>query len=110
MAGGGFKAGLFCVGWPTSEFGGMGLEGAVRLGMRRELEAIDDEAERERAYEAMVAMAYERGSGINMASYGEIDDVIDPADSRRWISQLFGPGSGEWWTSPGKRRPFVDAW
>ncbi len=110
MAGGGFKAGLFCVGWPTSEFGGMGLEGAVRLGMRRELEAIDDEAERERAYEAMVAMAYERGSGINMASYGEIDDVIDPADSRRWISQLLGPGAGEWWTSPGKRRPFVDAW
>jgi acetyl-CoA carboxylase carboxyltransferase component len=110
MAGGGFKAGLFCVGWPTSEFGGMGLEGAVRLGMRRELEAIDDEAERERAYEAMVAMAYERGSGINMASYGEIDDVIDPADSRRWIAQLFGEGSGEWWRRPGKRRPFVDAW
>jgi acetyl-CoA carboxylase carboxyltransferase component len=110
MAGGGFKAGLFCVGWPTSEFGGMGLEGAVRLGMRRELEAIEDEAERERAYETMVAMAYERGSGINMASYGEIDDVIDPADSRRWISQLLGPGAGEWWTSPGKRRPFVDAW
>jgi acetyl-CoA carboxylase carboxyltransferase component len=110
MAGGGFKAGLFCVGWPTSEFGGMGLEGAVRLGMRRELEAIEDETERERAYEAMVAAAYDRGSGINMASYGEIDDVIDPADSRRWISQLFAPGSGEWWTSPGKRRPFVDAW
>jgi acetyl-CoA carboxylase carboxyltransferase component len=110
MAGGGFKAGLFCVGWPTSEFGGMGLEGAVRLGMRRELEAIEDEAERERAYEAMVATAYERGSGINMAAYGEIDDVIDPADSRRWISQLLGDGSTEWWKRPGKRRPFVDAW
>jgi acetyl-CoA carboxylase carboxyltransferase component len=110
MAGGGFKAGLFCVGWPTSEFGGMGLEGAVRLGMRRELEAIDDEAERERAYEAMVAMAYERGSGINMAAYGEIDDVIDPADSRRWIDTLFTDASGEWWKHPGKRRPFVDTW
>ncbi len=110
MAGGGFKAGLFCVGWPTSEFGGMGLEGAVRLGMRRELEAIEDEAERERAYESMVAMAYERGSGINMASYGEIDDVIDPADSRRWIATLFTDSSGEWWKRPGKRRPFVDAW
>jgi acetyl-CoA carboxylase carboxyltransferase component len=110
MAGGGFKAGLFCVGWPTSEFGGMGLEGAVRLGMRRELEAIEDEAERERAYEAMVAAAYERGGGINMASYGEIDDVIDPADSRRWIAQLFAEDSGEWWRGPGKRRPFVDAW
>jgi acetyl-CoA carboxylase carboxyltransferase component len=45
-----------------------------------------------------------------MAAYGEIDDVIDPADSRRWINQLFAPGSGEWWTHPGKRRPAVDAW
>ena len=110
MAGGGFKAGLFCVGWPTSEFGGMGLEGAVRLGMRRELEAIEDPAERERAFEATVAAAYERGQGINMAAYGEIDDVIDPADSRRWIEMLFSEGSGEWWKRAGKRRPFVDAW
>jgi len=110
MAGGGFKAGLFCVGWPTSEFGGMGLEGAVRLGMRRELEAIEDPAERERAYETMVAAAYERGGGINMAAYGEIDDVIDPADSRRWIAQLFTEHSGEWWMRPGKRRSFIDTW
>ena len=63
MAGGGFKAPLFTVAWPTSEFGAMGLEGAVRLGMRRELEAIEDEAERERVFEAMVAAAYERGRG-----------------------------------------------
>ncbi len=110
MAGGGFKAGLFCVGWPTSEFGGMGLEGAVRLGMRRELEAIEDPDERERVFEATVAAAYERGQGINMAAYGEIDDVIDPADSRRWIRQLFSERIGEWWTRPGKRRPAVDAW
>src|SRR5205807_10398966 len=89
MAGGGFKAPLFCVGWPTSEFGGMGLEGAVRLGMRRELEAIEDPDERERAFQAAVAAAYEHGQGINMAAYGEIDDVIDPADSRRWIAMLF---------------------
>jgi acetyl-CoA carboxylase carboxyltransferase component len=107
MAGGGFKAGLFCVGWPTSEFGGMGLEGAVRLGMRRELEAIDDPVERERTYDAMVAAAYERGGAINMAAYGEIDDVIDPADSRRWIDQLFTGRAGE---GPTKRRPAVDAW
>jgi acetyl-CoA carboxylase carboxyltransferase component len=110
MAGGGFKAGLFCVGWPTAEFGGMGLEGAVRLGMRRELEAIEDAEERERAYEAMVAAAYERGGAINMAAYGEIDDVIDPADSRRWIAQLLQDQPGEWWRRPGKRRPMVDAW
>ncbi|HYB24169.1 MAG TPA: carboxyl transferase domain-containing protein, partial [Solirubrobacteraceae bacterium] len=110
MAGGGFKAPLFTVAWPTSEFGGMGLEGAVRLGMRRELDAIADEAERERAFQAMVAAAYERGRGLNMAAYGEIDDVIDPADSRRWIATLFDGHDGRWWERAGKKRPFVDAW
>ena len=110
MAAGGFKAPLFVVGWPTSEFGGMGLEGAVRLGMRRELEAIADLDERDRVFEATVAAAYERGQGINMAAYGEIDDVIDPVDSRRWIATLLDGTSGEWWTRPGKRRPNVDAW
>jgi acetyl-CoA carboxylase carboxyltransferase component len=110
MAGGGFKAGLFCVGWPTSEFGAMGLEGAVRLGMRRELEAIEDPEERDRAFQATVAAAYDRGQGINMAAYFEIDDVIDPADSHRWIDMLFSDDSGLWWKRPGKRRPNVDAW
>jgi acetyl-CoA carboxylase carboxyltransferase component len=110
MAGGGFKAPLFTVAWPTSEFGGMGLEGAVRLGMRRELDAIEDEQERERLFEQMVAAAYERGRGLNMAAYGEIDDVIDPADSRRWIATLFEEHSGQWWRREGKKRPFVDAW
>jgi acetyl-CoA carboxylase carboxyltransferase component len=110
MAGGGFKAPLFTVAWPTSEFGAMGLEGAVRLGMRRELEAIEDEDERERVFQATVAAAYERGRGVNMAAYGEIDDVIDPADSRRWIATLFEEGSGDWRRRPGKKRPNIDAW
>jgi acetyl-CoA carboxylase carboxyltransferase component len=110
MAGGGFKAPLFTVGWPTSEFGGMGLEGAVRLGMRRELDAIEDPSERARTFDAMVAAAYERGKGISMAEYGEIDDVIDPADTRRWIAMLFDGHSGEWWRRPGKARPHVDTW
>jgi acetyl-CoA carboxylase carboxyltransferase component len=110
MAGGGFKAPQFTVAWPTSEFGGMGLEGAVRLGMRRELDAIEDAEERERLYEQMVAAAYERGQGVNMAAYGEIDDVIDPADSRRWIATLFDQHSGRWWRREGKKRAFVDAW
>jgi acetyl-CoA carboxylase carboxyltransferase component len=110
MAGGGFKAPLFTVGWPTSEFGGMGLEGAVRLGMRRELDAIDDADERERLFETMVAAAYERGRGLNMAAYGEIDDVIDPADTRRWIATLFDADATPWWRRPGKARPYVDAW
>jgi acetyl-CoA carboxylase carboxyltransferase component len=110
MAGGGFKAPLFTVGWPTSEFGAMGLEGAVRLGMRRELAAIEDPTERERALEAAVAAAYDRGKGVSMAEYFEIDDVIDPADTRRWIRMLFDRGSGEWWRRPAKKRPHIDAW
>jgi acetyl-CoA carboxylase carboxyltransferase component len=110
MAGGGFKAPLFCVGWPTSEFGGMGLEGAVKLGMRRELDAISDPDERERAFEAAVKAAYDRGKGISMAEYFEIDDVIDPVDTRRWIRMLLDGHPGEWWRRPGKRRPHVDTW
>jgi acetyl-CoA carboxylase carboxyltransferase component len=110
MAAGSFKAPLFCVGWPTSEFGGMGLEGAVKLGMRRELEAIADPQEREQAYDAAVAAAYERGRGISMASYFEIDDVIDPADTRRWIATLFDENARHWSQQPGKRRPFVDTY
>ena len=110
MAGGSFKAPLFTVGWPTSEFGGMGLEGAVRLGMRRELDAIADPAERERVFEATVAAAYEHGRGLNMAAHGEIDDVIDPADSRRWIATLFDPPVEDWRRHAGKRRVNVDPW
>src|SRR5436305_2596680 len=107
MAGGGFKAPLFTVGWPTSEFGAMGLEGAVRLGMRRELEAIEDPDERQRAFEATVAAAYDRGKGISMAEYFEIDDVIDPADTRRWIKLMFDDDAP---ARDGKRRPHVDTW
>jgi acetyl-CoA carboxylase carboxyltransferase component len=110
MAAGGFKAPLFTIAWPTSEFGGMGLEGAVRLGMKRELEAIADEEERERVFKATVAAAYEHGQGVNMAAYGEIDDVIDPADSRRWIATLFDDTSGQWRRREGKKRPNIDAW
>ncbi len=111
MAAGGFKAPWFTVAWPTAEFGGMGLEGAVRLGMRRELDAIEDPDERERAYDQAVAAAYERGKGLNMAAYFEIDDVIDPADSRRWIATLFDDGRpDDWRTRQTKRRPYVDAW
>jgi acetyl-CoA carboxylase carboxyltransferase component len=110
MAGGSFKAPLFTVGWPTSEFGGMGLEGAVRLGMRRELDAIEDPQERERIFQATVAAAYEHGEGLNMAAYGEIDDVIDPADSRRWIATLFDPPAVDWRNRAVKRRPNIDAW
>jgi len=110
MAAGGFKAPLFTIGWPTSEFGAMGLEGAVRLGMKRELEAIADPAERERVFKATVAGAYEQGQGVNMAAYGEIDDVIDPAESRRWIATLFDENTGQWQQRKGKKRPNIDTW
>ena len=82
MAGGDLKAPLLCVAWPTGEFGGMGLEGAVRLGYRRELDAIDDPAERQQRYDQLVASYYERGKALSTAAAFEIDDVIDPADTR----------------------------
>ena len=107
MAAGSFKAPLFTVAWPTAEFGGMGLEGAVRLGMRRELDAIADPDQRAQAFDQAVAAAYEKGKGLNMAAYFEIDDVIDPADSRRWIATLFDHPTPP---RPTKHRPYIDAW
>ena len=86
MAGGSFKAPFFVVSWPTGEFGGMGLEGAVKLGYRNELAALEDPGERKTLYDDMVARSYERGKAVNTASHFEIDDVIDPLDSRRWVS------------------------
>ena len=109
MAGGSFHAPLFTVSWPTGEFGGMGLEGAVKLGYRKELQAIEDPDERKEAYDQMVADMYKRGKGVNMASHFELDEVIDPADSRKWIAaglrSLPPPPRRE-----GKKRPNVDTW
>ena len=77
---------LFAVAWPTGEFGGMGLEGAVKLGYRNELAAIEDPARAAGAPTSkLVAELYERGKALNIASVFELDDVIDPADTRRWI-------------------------
>ena len=109
MAGGSFKATSFTVAWPTGEFGGMGLEGFVKLGYRKELEAIEDPAERLAAYEKRVARLYDMGKAVNTGSYFEIDDVIDPAESRDWILMALRsappvpPRSG-------KKRPMVDTW
>ncbi|HEX5945370.1 MAG TPA: carboxyl transferase domain-containing protein [Acidimicrobiales bacterium] len=109
MAGGSFKAPLFCVAWPTGEVGGMGLEGAVRLGYRKELAAIEDAAEREEAFQRMVDAAYEHGKALNSASHFEIDDVIDPADSRRWITTMLAAAPPRE-PRAGKKRPVVDTW
>ncbi|MFG1920425.1 carboxyl transferase domain-containing protein [Cryptosporangium sp. NPDC048952] len=86
MAGGSLHAPVLTVSWPTGEFGGMGLEGAVRLGYRAELDAISDPAARKERYEALVAEYYERGKALNVATVFEVDDVIDPADTRRVVS------------------------
>ena len=109
MAGGSFKAPLFCVAWPSGEVGGMGLEGAVRLGYRKELEAIDDPVAREQAFTEMVDRMYEHGKALNAASHFEIDDVIDPADTRRWIATSFAAAPAPA-ARPGKKRPNIDTW
>ncbi len=88
MAGGGFHENRFTVGWPASEFGPMGIEGAVKLGFSKELAAIADSDERDAKTQEMVDEMYLRGRGLNVATHFEIDDVIDPADSRRWIQTL----------------------
>jgi acetyl-CoA carboxylase carboxyltransferase component len=109
MAGGSFHAPLFTVSWPTGEFGGMGLEGAVRLGFRRELAAIEDEAERQAVFDKMVERAYEHGKALNVATYFEIDDVIDPAASRTRIVETLRAAPAPPPRS-GKKRPCVDTW
>ena len=109
MAGGGFHAPFFAVSWPTGEYGGMGLEGAVKLGFRDVLAAIEDVDERRETYERMVAEAYARGKAVNTASLFEIDDVIDPADTRRWIvGGLMAMPPKPIRTE--KKRPWVDTW
>ena len=109
MAGGSFHAPVFTIAWPTGEFGGMGLEGQVKLGRRKELAAIADPAERRAAFDAMVAEMYERGKALNTASLFELDDVIDPADTRDWIvtglRSVPPPAPRQ-----GKKHAFVDTW
>ncbi|WP_368664956.1 carboxyl transferase domain-containing protein [Limnohabitans sp. 2KL-3] len=85
MTGGGFHETLSTVAWPTGEFGGMGLEGAVRLGYRKELAALPEGPEREALFDQLLAQQYENGSAINMAATLEIDAVIDPATTRDWL-------------------------
>lgn len=109
MTGGSFHAPLFTVAWPSGEFGAMGLEGAIRLGYRKELAAISDPQERQSTFETMVDAAYQRGKAINMASFMEIDDVIDPLGTRRWIMQGLRSVPASISTG-GKRRPFIDTW
>lgn len=106
MSGGSSLQTLFTVSWPAGEFGGMGLEGSVRLGYKQELAAVEDPVERDALFRSMVDELYEKGKAINAASYCEIDDVIDPADTRRWIATMLRA------RPPRERRAdrYLDAW
>jgi len=108
MAAGSMDAPLFSVAWPTGEFGGMGLEGAVRLGYRKELAAAPEGEPREALYRRLVAQKYEEGSAINMATTLEIDAVIDPADTRGWLARGLERAAA----TPAKPRSgrFIDSW
>jgi acetyl-CoA carboxylase carboxyltransferase component len=86
MAGGGFHEPVFTVAWPSGEFGAMGLEGAVRLGYRKELEAVSEGSARDALYTKFVDEQYAKGKAINVASGLEVDAVIDPAQTRAWLS------------------------
>ncbi|CAN5916262.1 pyruvate carboxylase [soil metagenome] len=109
MAAGGLDAPVFTVAWPTGEFGAMGLEGAVKLGYRKELGAVPEGPEREALYRKLVDQQYENGSAINMATTLEIDAVIDPADTRSWLVRGLDSAAAMPSTATGAGR-FVDAW
>ncbi|MES2613691.1 MAG: carboxyl transferase domain-containing protein [Pseudomonadota bacterium] len=105
MTAGGFHAPVFTVAWPTGEFGAMGLEGAVRLGFRKELEAVPEGAERDALFQKLVARQYANGEAMHMAATLEIDAVIDPAETRAWLAR--GLASAQ--VAPMGQR-FVDTW
>ncbi len=105
MTGGSFHSALAIAAWPSGEFGGMGLEGAVRLGYRKELDALPAGPQRDALYEDLVARQYRAGKAINMASTLEIDAVLDPAKTREWLAQGLAAAP----RTAGSRR-FIDPW
>jgi acetyl-CoA carboxylase carboxyltransferase component len=106
MAGGhGFQGPVATVAWPTGEIGAMGLEGAVELGFARELQGIADPRERQARYEELLDEQYERGRALSVAGAVEFDDVIDPAETRRWVVAAVGAAP-----TPARSRTYVDAW
>ena len=109
MAGGWFRAPRFVVSWPTGEFGGMNIEGNVQLGYAAELAAITDPDERQAFFDAKVAELYATGHAISVSTHFEVDDVIDPADSRAWISAGLATHVAEI-PRRAKKLPYVDPW
>lgn len=106
MCAGGFHSPTFTVAWPTGEFGAMGLEGAVRLGYRKELEATPEGPQREALYQQLVAKQYEAGQALNMAATLVIDAVIDPAATRGWLAR----GLASTRIAPSATAPAIDTW
>lgn len=88
MAGGGFDEPVFTVAWDTGEFGGMNLEGAVKLGFKKELESVPEGEAREKLYNDLLGKFYDQSKAINVASVLELDEVIDPKDTRKWIISI----------------------
>jgi acetyl-CoA carboxylase carboxyltransferase component len=109
MAGGSFRAPALTLAWPSGEIGGMGLEGAVQLGFRKELEAETDPAARQALYDRLVSAAYRNGKALNAATHFEIDDVIDPAETRARILAVLRAAPAPP-ARHGKKRPCVDTW
>jgi acetyl-CoA carboxylase carboxyltransferase component len=109
MTAGGFHSPLFTVAWPTGEFGAMGLEGAVKLGFRKELETVPEGAEREALYQQLLARQYDNGSAVQMATTLEIDAVIDPALTRDWLARGLQSAGQARAQEEGPRR-FIDTW
>jgi acetyl-CoA carboxylase carboxyltransferase component len=111
MAMGSFHVPQFTIAWPTGEFGPMGLEGAVRLGYSKELEQAGPEGseKREALFNKLLSAMYESGKALNVAMYHEIDAVIDPRDTRKWITSGIRPMPTGKKGGKGKR-PFIDTW
>ena len=108
MAGGSFRSSFLTLSWPTGEFGAMGLEGAVKLGFKKELEACSEGPEREALYEKLVATAYAKGQAIQAATALEFDEVIDPADTRTYINQAIASiPTDQYKITPGR---YIDSW
>lgn len=107
MTAGGFDSPVFTVSWPTGEFGAMGLEGYVRLGFRKELEAAAIGPERDTLYKKLLDQQYDNGQATNMAAMLEIDAVIDPAQTRSWVVRGLQSTSNSPASSAGR---FVDSW
>ncbi|MEL6945219.1 MAG: carboxyl transferase domain-containing protein, partial [Bacteroidota bacterium] len=106
MAGGSLHASFFTIAWPTAEFGAMGLEGAVKLGFKKELEAQKSTEDKQALYEKLVKASYRKGMAMNAATSLEFDEVIDPKDSRKWIATALESIP----TKKIERKKYIDSW